>query len=793
MGKQQTASSRVSSWAGWAVFAVGVAAVVLFGPRVMQSAVPGLWQNITAAFTTSAKHEGIALPTAQKVGTVLRVAAVLVLLSAAAALGRSVWRARSRRHASVRSGQVEALQQSVAKMVPVGLTARAVTVRSWRGDIPIRAVVVLPRQAPVSSIEWRIGMADLFRSFMGEIHPIQWPTASSKSMRVEVRGVSRRELKKRQVGGENQRQVSRDEQIVSALGGLVPGPRPKVSMSKTGQEIIEIGYAETTRDQSPHWRSRVVEQLSIRLGEFYRASWNRRDRTFTLEPVPPLPGVIDWQEANRAASSQLPDPLMGVYAVDENGYLVGWQPGDREPHALFTGGTGSGKTEALKALLCSLLKQGVMTAISDPKRRDFAEFLGRPGVVCVATSIEDRVAMLVDLRAEMMRRTSASALRKLEERFPAAARSRSARSAIDEVPIIIVLDELTQHTKDVQKWWASLDKDTRLAKLGSSSSTCPALSYPGEIVQLARAVKLHVAVGMQRADAGNFGGDSTMMRELIDHNASMGQLKPIGSEMQWGDRRLGSEVVIRGVGEGLSNGTRFTKGKVISTKQPGRIKAMYVGKLTEDDRWWDEEIAPSAPDASLIALPSVSAAAQDPLAAMEALRIDAGEAGDYLDTATPEPSKTTLEKWSTLIDSGGAETHPAAGEPRPTGDLPSKAAPGPGPHTKAHPVVMPAPPSGDVTAEQVAGAALDDLDTNPVERDTAGVLWEPMSVGEVKEGQTITIGDLDSAQVLEVRGRCEDEFDGSEVFRLIVETDVDGESVIDLNPEEMLYVRLDDA
>ena len=60
-------------------------------------------------------------------------------------------------------------------------------------------------------------------------------------------------------------------------------------------------------------------------------------------------------------------------------------------------------TETMKAVVDSLLLQGALVAIIDPKQQDFAEYLGRPGVVCVATDIADQVGALVDIEAEMMR------------------------------------------------------------------------------------------------------------------------------------------------------------------------------------------------------------------------------------------------------------------------------------------------------------------------------------------------------------------------------------------------------
>ena len=79
--------------------------------------------------------------------------------------------------------------------------------------------------------------------------------------------------------------------------------------------------------------------------------------------------------------------------------------------------------------------QGLLAnSVSNAVVRLFAEYLGRPGVICVATAVEDQVGALVDLDAEMMRRTSAKAVTRLNRQFPELLGVEDARYHSDRRP-----------------------------------------------------------------------------------------------------------------------------------------------------------------------------------------------------------------------------------------------------------------------------------------------------------------------------------------------------------------------
>lgn len=629
---------------------------------------------------------------------------VIVVFWVVAGFGLLLWRAWARGRARRRRLQWKALAEGLApRMGKEWDPTKHLKVRQWRGLRPVVTQVAVTVSPQTMDREWKLAVTATARDLLGRVAPIAWPkqkpglVAWRKPPWIEIRvlvppprwrrllSIAWHKLRRRTPEDDpvdtTLAAAELEEKLITALTGLVPAPRPKV----TGEQLV-VGYGETTRDQSPTWRGRVVDQVSARLGATYRARWDRQHREFVLQPVPELPHPIDWSEQTARLQDLDLGPWVAPYGTDEDGYILAWQPGDREPHALFSGDPGTGKTEAMKALIDSLLLQGALVAIIDPKQQDFAEYLGRPGVVCVATAVEDQVGALVDLEAEMMRRTSAKALARLSKQYPELqdaavgaedARYRSSRAsvpaqaAIDEVPLILVLDELTFHVAQVQEWWQRLTPVERAQWGAEKSRQAPMLNLPSRIVALARAIKMHALFGLQRVDANNFGG-STAMRDNIRHMASMGKQSRIGSEMQWGDGRTGSEVEVNNAGEGMSNGLRIDPrtGERLGRGEPRRFKAWYAADIAETPDFW-ARVAAVAPDASLVRLPHVSDAARDPAAAAAALRAKAYEEyglADW-DEKTPDhwllPSSQQSGDLKAEADTDGPDEQPVLSVVRP--------------------------------------------------------------------------------------------------------------------------------
>lgn len=766
------------------------------------------------------------------------------LVAAALLVVVMVWSWWRTRRARRRAEQLEILTSRLAKVMPPDWDAGQLRVRRWHGVSPVRVQLRLSAQCLDSDPEWRLAITMTLRSRMGPIAPIAWPRPGDRRRRIDVRvrpPATGGDVPKD--GGGGQLDLPEvEERLVKALAGLVPRPVPKARRDRDGKLVVEVGYGETTRDQSLQWRSRVAEQASARLDLKFRAVWDRHRRVFSLLPVPELPETIDWVGQARQLRKLNVGRYVAGYGTDENGATVAWEPGDGQPHAMMNGPTGSGKTVAMKSLLNSLLLSGCLVAILDIKKIDYAAYLGRPGVVCVATTTEDIVGALMDLMAEVHRRNAAGQLRRLTEQYPHLGGDipPPAQAAIDQVPLIIFFDELAVFVDELDSWWRSLSKAERLEKWGSDASTPPAKQIPSQIVSIARAISIHLCVGTQRGDARNF-GDSTNMRDNIKHMVSMGAQSAIGSEMQWGDRSIGRDVEITDDvgGIGVSNGLRISSaGDRLGRDVPGRYKAWFSDKVEQTENFW-AEVAEVAADATLVNLPHVSTAARDPHAAARDLWVhaygDPGGTWPLLPTAdTPEETDDELvgpdEPGTSGSDADGisnqgdadgiSDTDEASAggisvdpDLRRAADLVVETGSGSAAllqrrlrigsaraqrlitELEGLGVVGPAhartkPREVLVTADELPGIldskAGGDLPA-PVtgDRDSTGRVWEQVPVVRVEIGDLVVIGDLDEAEVLEGPSDVVDDLTGGELLRLVVLADAE-EQVVDLDYDEVV-------
>jgi hypothetical protein len=679
----------------------------------------------------------------------------------------------------IRGAARQRLAKSLGRVLPEDWDPnKHLRVRRWRRLFtPRKVTVYLTPACADRHPDFRTAVTRALTEQLTSVKPIRWPDPAKDHRRL-LRPELRRIVVESGTGvddtdasdiDQNTRTI---ETLTGALNGLVPRPEPEIKINEDGKRIITIRYGETTRDQSAHWRARVVDQIQARLGEHVRDEWDRKQRAVQLSPIPDLPKLLDWAEEQAKIREEAPGLARWAvpYGTDEDGRVVYWEPGDSEPHALVVGETGSGKTETMKTIAACWLTLGGLLAISD-KKKGWGEFLGKPGVLAVCTDDADRVGLLADLRSEVYRRTAAKDLKEIYTQDPGLATDLPEAAGFDDIPILFIQDELTVHQKGVQDWWSNLPKEIRERDWGRTTSTAPMLGWPAEIVMVARAPRIHCMFGMQRPDAANF-GDSTAMRENLAHMISMARLKPIGSDQMWGDRRIGVDVEIRSKGEGLSNGPRLDGPNRMFP--PGRFKAWYLGKLLQDPEFW-ERVAEVAPPTGFVQLGHVSDAARDPKAAAEKLReIAYGHfnppTGDIPSLASCDVVAINQKRPDVAPPDEPAAKEPAASTPPPDAPTPGDAA---------------------VDVEGIRRLVVDQPDdVDAVDDD--GAAWKNTAVTDIEPGQVIQVGDIASAEVVEVPGWCVDEFDDSEVFRLVIDAG-DGEQTVDLNGEELILRREDAA
>lgn len=187
---------------------------------------------------------------------------------------------------------------------------------------------------------------------------------------------------------------------------------------------------------------------------------------------------------------------------------------EQDPHTLFAGGTGSGKSAWLINMLVQLLEknspQDLQMAIADPKEVTGAAFAALPHLWRpIATETDDMLQLVADVDGEMQER-----YKKLSGAGEMKARNYNAKADTDGIMslLILIIDEiadLAQHS----------EKATRDSFINSVAA----------IARKGRAANIMLIVGVQRPSAENIGGGT--IRSQLTRRVALKLKAPSESEM----------------------------------------------------------------------------------------------------------------------------------------------------------------------------------------------------------------------------------------------------------------------
>lgn len=195
------------------------------------------------------------------------------------------------------------------------------------------------------------------------------------------------------------------------------------------------------------------------------------------------------------------------------------------PHALISGGTGSGKTYTMQTILYAFLKIGADIVIADPKMSDLS-------------FLED--VEVFNGKVFYSKNTIAGAIRKFKEEMEERQqeyRERSNRQVglnyfdLGYKPKVLVLDEFN----------AYMSSFSRMDKVQEEVS-----EHLKQVLMLGRQLGFFVVIGMQRADA-QYLPDG--MRDQFGLRIALGKMSEQGLNMMFGDeRKQWKSKEIRGFG-----------------------------------------------------------------------------------------------------------------------------------------------------------------------------------------------------------------------------------------------------
>lgn len=286
-------------------------------------------------------------------------------------------------------------------------------------------------------------------------------------------------------------------------------------------------------------RTHQIERVMSRiLPGRWRGQFDLVDDVATFELRPKLPRLV-WPRiypelgSVEGAITRYRDTRF-YYACDEDRQPISWHP-RTVPHRLIIGPTGSGKTGAIHTFITQAARAHWAVTIADRKNIEYRGFRDWPNVQCVATRIEDQIALIAHTWLHMKKRYEAG-------------ESGLARTE-DFSPILLVLDEFTELVRDIAAWYAKLRGTRPAAETKGWPRELPIEEMVGSILRLGRTARIHVIIGMQRPDVKYVEGEN---RDNLGGRQSLGRIGRNGADMLWGDYYTGTTIPPGLLGRGMA-------------------------------------------------------------------------------------------------------------------------------------------------------------------------------------------------------------------------------------------------
>ncbi|SFT24348.1 FtsK/SpoIIIE family protein, partial [Streptomyces harbinensis] len=307
----------------------------------------------------------------------------------------------------------------------------------------------------------------------------------------------------------------RTTSVVHAIMGATASDVADIEFSDSDtMRRIEVKYQTTTKDLSRAFRQRVLMQMDAKLPGEWRDIWDFENDRVSFIPRPPFPSNVFYPASHQPKDLEIP------YAVTENREIVSWKLGAKDPHCLVVGPTGSGKTVYIRNLVVGARLLGIPVVLCDPKRTEFLDFRGMPGVT-VITDVEEIADALVATGAEMHRRNG-----EIE--------AGHARKG-DHSKVLLVVDEFFVFKEGIADAWAARRAMNKTIK----AKEHPCMSQFRQLVVLARSAGIHLCVGIQRPDAEFLTG---LARDSFRKRVSLDRTTGQAAQMMWDDARVGRDL-----------------------------------------------------------------------------------------------------------------------------------------------------------------------------------------------------------------------------------------------------------
>lgn len=352
-----------------------------------------------------------------------------------------------------------------------------------------------------------------------------------------------------------------------------------------------VGYVYNQKVSSGYRRGQIEGMVSDALGGSWEAEWSVVSRRVRFVRAPGLPTMVDpplnFPEVTRSAVRALYKQTAIPFAVDAYGNHIVWDF-KQSPHFLIAGATSTGKTSALMTIGTQCARRGFNVVWIDPKGFDSPGMRDWPNVSLVTAGTDEdglvgHTAALRFLADTMTDRLSQVKI--------------NPNRADDFDPIIVLTDEFSNLVVALGDFY-----NTYKAK--GERGAPPTARDVGILLRTARAVAIHMAIGIQRPDTMFISGearDNTAMRVAMgrlrskDAAIMMFQDPVAGTRLQPGIKGRGTAQLPDGSFREIQ---AFYTPKVPATDEQRSAQSDHeraiLSELSRVDSFWPRRVVDSA-------------------------------------------------------------------------------------------------------------------------------------------------------------------------------------------------------
>jgi DNA segregation ATPase FtsK/SpoIIIE, S-DNA-T family len=352
-----------------------------------------------------------------------------------------------------------------------------------------------------------------------------------------------------------------------------------------------VGFVYNLKVSSAYRRGLIEGMVSDSLGGSWEADWSMASRRVRFVRSPGLPSMIDpplqFPHVTRRRIRSLYASTTIPFGIDAYGNIISWDF-TQSPHMLISGQTASGKTSALTTISTQCTRHGFNVVWIDPKAFDSPGMRDWPNVSMVTAGTDEDGLVGHTAALRFIADTMRDRLSQVKV---------NPNRADDFDPIIVITDEFSNLVVAL----AEFHKSYATSK---EKGVPPTTKDVGILLRTARAVAIHMAIGIQRPDTMFIAGEA---RDNTALRVAMGRLRSKDAAiMMFNDPVAGTRVQpgIKGRGTvqlpdgGFREMQAFYTPKIPATEQQwaalsDRERAI-LDELRNVDSFWPRRVVDSA-------------------------------------------------------------------------------------------------------------------------------------------------------------------------------------------------------